>query len=101
MSPRLLLLGVESTFAAKPVNFYDKPAHKAPTKECARLPGRPQALPIASASRPISLPQAPRARLIELKPRFIGIAHRIKISFLKKSASEPGDGILARVRIPL
>jgi|GEM_PF-700590 len=41
------------------------------------------------------------ARIIELKPRFIGIAHRIKISFLKKSASEPGEGVLARVRIPL
>ena len=93
--------GSESTFAAKPVNFYGKPARKAPTKERARLSERPQALPIASASRPISLPQAPRARLIELKPRFIGIAHRIKISFLKKSASEPGEGVLARVRIPL
>lgn len=90
-----------AAFAAKPVNFYGKPARKAPIKERARLPGRPQALPIASASRPISLPQAPRARLIELKPRFIGIAHRIKISFLKKSASEPGEGVLARVRIPL
>jgi len=45
---------------------------------------------------------APKAaRIIELKPRFIGIAHRIKISFLKKSASEPGEGVLARVRIPL
>ena len=99
--PASAAFGSESTFAAKPVNFYDKPAHKAPTKERARLSGRPQALPIASASRPISLPQAPRVRLIELKPRFIGIAYRIKISFLKKSASEPGDGILARVRIPL
>ncbi len=93
--------GSESTFATKPVNFYGKPARKAPAKERARLTGRPQALPIASASRPVSLPQAPRARLIELKPRFIGIAHRIKISFLKKSASEPGEGVLARVRIPL
>ena len=90
-----------AAFAAKPVNFYGKPARKAPTKERASLRERPQALPIASASRPISLPQAPRARLIELKPRFIGIAHRIKISFLKKSASEPGEGVLARVRIPL
>lgn len=95
------VFGSESTFAAKPVNFYDKPARKAPTKERASLRERPQALPITSASRPISLPQAPRARLIELKPRFIGIAHRIKISFLKKSASEPGEGVLARVRIPL
>ena len=93
--------GSESTFATKPVNFYGKPARKAPAKERARLTGRPQALPIASASRPVSLPQAPRARLIELKPRFIGIAHRIKISFLKKSASEPSEGVLARVRIPL
>lgn len=99
--PASAAFGSESTFATKPVNFYDKPARKAPAKERARLPGRPQALPIASASRPISLPQAPRARLIELKPRFIGIAHRIKISFLKKSASEPGEGVLARVRIPL
>ena len=90
-----------AAFAAKPVNFYGKPARKAPTKERASLRERPQALPIASASRPISLPQAPRARLIELKPRVIGIAHRIKISFLKKSASEPGEGVLARVRIPL
>lgn len=99
--PASAAFGSESTFATKPVNFYGKPARKAPTKERARLPGRPQALPIASSSRPISLPQAPRARLIELKPRFIGIAHRIKISFLKKSASEPGEGVLARVRIPL
>lgn len=93
--------GSESTFAAKPVNFYGKSARKAPAKGRASLPGCPQALPIASASRPISLPQASKARLIELKPRFIGIAHRIKISFLKKSASEPGEGVLARVRIPL
>ncbi len=93
--------GSESTFATKPVNFYGKPARKAPAKERASLRERPQALPIASASRPILLPQAPRARLIALKPRFIGIAHRIKISFLKKSASEPGEGVLARVRIPL
>ena len=99
--PASAAFGSESTFAAKPVNFYDKPARKAPTKERSSLRERPQALPIASASRPISLPQAPRARLIELKPRFIGIAHRIKISFLKKSASEPGEGVLARVRIPL
>lgn len=99
--PASAAFGSESTFATKPVNFYGKPARKAPTKERARLPGRPQALPIASSSRPVSLPQAPRARLIELKPRFIGIAHRIKISFLKKSASEPGEGVLARVRIPL
>ena len=99
--PASAAFGSESTFAAKPVNFYDKPARKAPTKERASLRERPQALPIANASRPVSLPQAPRARLIELKPRFIGIAHRIKISFLKKSASEPGEGVLARVRIPL
>lgn len=99
--PASAAFGSESTFAAKPVNFYDKPARKAPAKERARLTGRPQALPIASTSRPISLPQASKARLIELKPRFIGIAHRIKISFLKKSASEPGEGVLARVRIPL
>lgn len=99
--PASAAFGSESTFAAKPVNFYDKPARKAPIKERASLRERPQTLPIASASRPISLPQAPRARLIELKPRFIGIAHRIKISFLKKSASEPGEGVLARVRIPL
>ncbi len=99
--PASAAFGSESTFAAKPVNFYGKPARKAPAKERASLRERPQALPIASASRPISLPQAPRARLIELKPRFIGIAHRIKISFLKKSASEPGEGVLARVRIPL
>ena len=99
--PASAAFGSESTFATKPVNFYGRPARKAPAKERVRLPGRPQALPIASASRPISLPQAPRARLIELKPRFIGIAHRIKISFLKKSASEPGEGVLARVRIPL
>jgi len=99
--PASVAFGSESTFAAKPVNFYGKPAHKAPTKERASLRERPQAMPIASASRPISLPQASKARLIELKPRFIGIAHRIKISFLKKSASEPGEGVLARVRIPL
>ena len=99
--PASAAFGSESTFAAKPVNFYGKPARKAPAKERACLPGRPQALPIASTSRPISLPQASKARLIELKPRFIGIAHRIKISFLKKSASEPGEGVLARVRIPL
>ena len=99
--PASAAFGGESTFATKPVNFYGKPASKAPTKERARLPGRPQALPIASTSRPISLPQASKARLIELRPRFIGIAHRIKISFLKKSASEPGEGVLARVRIPL
>ena len=100
--PASAAFGSESTFAAKPVNFYGKPARKAPTKERVSLSERrPQALPITSASRPISLPQAPRARLIELKPRFIGIAHRIKISFLKKSASEPGEGVLARVRIPL
>nr|WP_314868620.1 hypothetical protein [uncultured Campylobacter sp.] len=99
--PAFAAFASESTFATKPVNFYDKPARKAPTKERASLRERPQALPIASASRPISLPQAPRARLIELKPRFIGIAYRIKISFLKKSASEPGEGVLARVRIPL
>ena len=99
--PASAAFGSESTFATKPVNFYGKPARKAPAKERARLPGRSQALPIASASRPISLPQASKARLIELKPRFIGIAHRIKISFLKKNASEPGEGVLARVRIPL
>ena len=99
--PASAAFGSESTFATKPVNFYDKPARKAPTKERTSLSGRSQALPIASASRPVSLPQAPRARLIELRPRFIGIAHRIKISFLKKSASEPGEGVLARVRIPL
>ena len=99
--PASAAFGSESTFATKPVNFYGKPARKAPAKERARLPGRSQALPIASSSRPISLPQASKARLIELKPRFIGIAHRIKISFLKKSASEPGEGVLARVRIPL
>ena len=99
--PASAAFGSESTFATKPVNFYGKPARKAPTKERASLRERPQALPIASASRPISLPQASRSRLIELKPRFIGIAHRIKISFLKKSASEPGEGVLARVRIPL
>ena len=99
--PASAAFGSESTFAAKPVNFYGKPARKAPTKERASLRERPQALPIASASRPISLPQASKTRLIELKPRFIGIAHRIKISFLKKSASEPGEGVLARVRIPL
>lgn len=99
--PASAAFGSELTFAAKPVNFYGKPARKAPTKERASLRERPQALPITSASRPISLPQAPRARLIELEPRFIGIAHRIKISFLKKSASEPGEGVLARVRIPL
>ncbi len=99
--PASAAFGSESTFATKPVNFYGKPARKAPAKERARLPGRLQALPIASTSRPISLPQASKARLIELKPRFIGIAHRIKISFLKKSASEPGEGVLARVRIPL
>ena len=99
--PASAAFGSESTFAAKPVNFYGKPARKAPTKERASLRERSKTLPIASASRPISLPQAPRARLIELKPRFIGIAHRIKISFLKKSASEPGEGVLARVRIPL
>ena len=100
--PAPAAFGSESTFATKPVNFYGKPARKAPAKERVSLSERrPQALPITSASRPISLPQAPRARLIELKPRFIGIAHRIKISFLKKSASEPGEGVLARVRIPL
>lgn len=100
--PASSAFGSESTFATKPVNFYDKPARKAPTKDRVSLSERrPQALPIASSSRHISLSQAPRARLIELKPRFIGIAHRIKISFLKKSASEPGDGVLARVRIPL
>ena len=62
-------------------------------------------LPPAKSARPAVLagrPVAPKAaRIIELKPRFIGIAHRIKISFLKKSASEPGEGVLARVRIPL
>ena len=99
--PASAAFGSESTFATKPVNFYGKPARKAPAKERSSLRERPQALPIASASRPISLPQASRARLIELKPRFIGIAHRIKISFLKKSASEPGEGVLARIRIPL
>ena len=99
--PASAAFGSESTFATKPVNFYGKPARKAPAKERASLRERPQALPIASSSRPISLPQASKARLIELKPRFIGIAHRIKISFLKKSASEPGEGVLARVRIPL
>ncbi len=100
--PASSAFGSESTFATKPVNFYDKPARKAPTKDRVSLSERrPQALPIASTSRPISLPQASKARLIELKPRFIGIAHRIKISFLKKSASEPGEGVLARVRIPL
>lgn len=99
--PASAAFGSESTFATKPVNFYGKPARKAPAKERASLRERPQALPIASSSRPISLPQASKARLIELKPRFIGIAHRIKISFLKKSASEPGEWVLARVRIPL
>ncbi len=99
--PASAAFGSESTFATKPVNFYGKPARKAPAKERASLRERPQSLPIASSSRPISLPQASKARLIELKPRFIGIAHRIKISFLKKSASEPGEGVLARVRIPL
>ena len=99
--PASAAFGSESTFAAKPVNFYDKPARKAPAKERVSLRERSKTLPIASALRPISLPQAPRAGLIEFKPRFIGIAHRIKISFLKKSASEPGEGVLARVRIPL
>lgn len=62
-------------------------------------------LPPAKPARPAVLARHPvaskAARIIELKPRFIGIAHRIKISFLKKSASEPGEGVLARVRIPL
>ena len=62
-------------------------------------------LPPTKHARPAMLAGgsvAPKAaRIIELKPRFIGIAHRIKISFLKKSASEPGEGVLARVRIPL
>ena len=62
------------------------------------LPPTKPARPAVLAGRPVA-PKA--ARIIELKPRFIGIAHRIKISFLKKSASEPGEGVLARVRIPL
>ena len=62
------------------------------------LPPTKPARPAVLAERPVA-PKA--ARIIELKPRFIGIAHRIKISFLKKSASEPGEGVLARVRIPL
>ena len=58
-------------------------------------PARPYVVP---ANRPAALGAA---AIAELKPRFIGIAHKIKISFLKKSASEPGEGVLARVRIPL
>ena len=41
------------------------------------------------------------AKIAGFRPRLFGIAHKIKISFLKKSASEPGEGVLARVRIPL
>lgn len=62
------------------------------------LPPTKHARPAVLAGRPVA---SKAARIIELKPRFIGIAHRIKISFLKKSASEPGEGVLARVRIPL
>ena len=62
------------------------------------LPPTKPARPAVLAGRPVA---SKAARIIELKPRFIGIAHRIKISFLKKSASEPGEGVLARVRIPL
>ncbi len=62
------------------------------------LPPTKPARPAMLAGRPVV---SKAARIIELKPRFIGIAHRIKISFLKKSASEPGEGVLARVRIPL
>lgn len=62
------------------------------------LPPTKPARPAMLAGRPAA---SKAARIIELKPRFIGIAHRIKISFLKKSASEPGEGVLARVRIPL
>ena len=62
------------------------------------LPPTKPARPAILAGRPVA---SKAARIIELKPRFIGIAHRIKISFLKKSASEPGEGVLARVRIPL
>ena len=62
------------------------------------LPPTKPARPAVLTGRPVA---SKTARIIELKPRFIGIAHRIKISFLKKSASEPGEGVLARVRIPL
>ena len=62
------------------------------------LPPAKPVRPAVLAGRPVA---SKAARIIELKPRFIGIAHRIKISFLKKSASEPGEGVLARVRIPL
>lgn len=58
-----------------------------PARQIARLPKRAEA------------PDA--AKIAGFRPRLFGIAHKIKISFLKKSASEPGEGVLARVRIPL
>ena len=58
-----------------------------PTRQIARLPKRAEA--------------SEAAKIAGFRPRLFGIAHRIKISFLKKSASEPGEGVLARVRIPL
>ena len=65
----------------------------------AGMPDLPSARQIARLPKRAEAPDA--AKIAGFRPRLFGIAHKIKISFLKKSASEPGEGVLARVRIPL
>lgn len=82
--------------------FYKNSAH---TKQAlnlppaAGMPGLPPTRQIARLPKRAEAPDA--AKIAGFRPRLFGIAHKIKISFLKKSASEPGEGVLARVRIPL
>ncbi len=82
--------------------FYKNSAH---TKQALNLPpavgmpSLPSARQIARLPKRAEAPDA--AKIAGFRPRLFGIAHKIKISFLKKSASEPGEGVLARVRIPL
>ena len=79
--------------------------NSAQTKQALNLPpavgmsGLPSARQIARLPKRAEAPDA--AKIAGFRPRLFGIAHKIKISFLKKSASEPGEGVLARVRIPL
>ena len=65
----------------------------------AGMPDLPSARQIARLPKRVEAPDV--AKIAGFRPRLFGIAHKIKISFLKKSASEPGEGVLARVRIPL
>ena len=79
--------------------------NSAHTKQALNLPpaaGMPGLSPVRQIARLPKRAEAPdAAKIAGFRPRLFGIAHKIKISFLKKSASEPGEGVLARVRIPL